>query len=50
MTLNYLDTGRTCSGLPIESLLEEAETMQQSKNIDTKYFKVTFYKKGNFAI
>lgn len=47
MTLNYLDTGRTaCSGLPIESLLEEAEAMQQSKNIDTKYFKVTFYKKG----
>lgn len=46
MTLNYLDTGRTCSSLPLEILLEEAEAVQQSKNIDTKYFKVTFYKKG----
>lgn len=47
ITLNYLDSGRTnCSERVLAILLEEAQERQQSKNIDTKYFRVTFYKKG----
>lgn len=47
MALNYLDSGRTyCYGQPLEDLLERAQIQQQSKNIYTKYFKITFYKKG----
>ena len=41
----YLDGGIT-DGQNIEEVLKEAEESGETKNIDTKYFKITFYKKG----
>ena len=43
--LNYLDSGRT-EEIDLGARLQAAEDAQQTKNIDLKYFKVTFYKKG----
>ncbi len=41
----YLDGGIT-DGQSLEEALKEAKETGESKNIDTKYFKITFYKKG----
>ena len=43
--LNYLDGGRTWN-LNLISCLQAAENRGQNRNIDTKYFTMTFYKKG----
>ena len=43
--LNYLDGGRTWN-LSLLSCLHAAERAGQNKNIKTKYFSMTFYKKG----
>lgn len=43
---DFLDSGRTEWAGTVEAALEEAERTQNSKNIDTKYFTVTFFKKG----
>ena len=43
--MNYLDCGRTESA-DIEENLRFAQTYGGTRNIDTKYFKVTLYKKG----
>ena len=42
---NYLDGGRT-PDIPLRDVLQKAEKEKQSKNIETKYFFLTFYKKG----
>lgn len=42
---NYLDCGRTES-IDLMARLKTAEVEEQTKKIDTKYFLVTFYKKG----
>ena len=49
-TMNYLDGGRTVDGPTIREALEEAEKSRISKNIDTKYFSVTMYKKGTIHL
>lgn len=41
---NYLDGGRT-DDLALNDALTLAQNSGQTKNIDLKYFKVTFYKK-----
>lgn len=43
---DFLDSGRTDWPGDIESVFRIAETTQNTRNIDTKYFKVTFFKKG----
>ena len=43
---NFLDSGRTEWEGSVEKAFEEAEKTQNTKNIDTKYFTVTFFKKG----
>lgn len=43
---DFLDSGRTEWAGTVDAALEEAERTQNSKNIDTKYFTVTFFKKG----
>lgn len=43
--MNYLDCGRTESA-DMEESLRFAQTYGGTRNIDTKYFKVTLYKKG----
>ncbi len=43
--LNYLDGGLT-DGSDIEDVLKTAEESQQMKDIECKYFTLTFYKKG----
>lgn len=45
-TMDYLNDGRVYPYTNIENTLSYAERMGISRNIDTKYFKVTFYKKG----
>lgn len=45
-TLNYLDQGKTDEYLSIGYVLETAENSGITKNIKTKYFSMTFYKKG----
>ena len=47
--LNYLDGGLT-TGEDLEMRIREAEKERQPKNIRTKYFDVTFYKKGTCHI
>ena len=47
--LNYLDMGRTES-IDLSMVLKNASNTYQSKNIDCKYFTVTFYKKGTCHI
>lgn len=46
---NYLDGGLTES-VDLRNAIEKAETERQTKNIDLKYFKITFYKKGTCHI
>lgn len=46
---NYLDGGRT-DDLALNDALTLAQNSGQTKNIDLKYFKVTFYKKGTCHI
>lgn len=46
---NYLDGGRT-DALDLQKALKQAEANTQTKNIDLKYFTVTFYKKGTCHI
>lgn len=43
---DFLDGGRTEWSGTVDAILEEAEKTQNTKNIDTKYFTVTFFKKG----
>ncbi len=43
---DFLDSGRTEWGGTVEQAFDEAEATQNTKNIDTKYFTVTFFKKG----
>ena len=45
-TMDYLNDGRVYPYTSIENALNKAEMMGITRNIDTKYFKVTFYKKG----
>lgn len=45
-TLNYLDQGKTGEYLSVDRILTDAENYGVSKNIKTKYFSMTFYKKG----
>lgn len=48
-TFDYL-SGETTSPETIRSILEKAENDEQIKDIDLKYFYVTFYKKGTCHI
>lgn len=43
---DFLDSGRTDWPGDVESVFRIAETTQNTRNIDTKYFTVTFFKKG----
>lgn len=43
---DFLDSGRTEWEGSVEAAFREAEETQNTKNIDTKYFTATFYKKG----
>lgn len=43
---DFLDCGRTDWAGSVDAAFKEAEETQNTKNIDTKYFTVTFYKKG----
>lgn len=43
---DFLDSGRTDWPGTIEAAFKKAEESQDTKNIDTKYFTVTFFKKG----
>ena len=43
--MNHLDGGRTTS-LNLSEQLAQAQKLKNYKNIDTKYFAITFYKKG----
>lgn len=45
-TMDYLNDGRVYPYTSIENALNYAEMVGITRNIDTKYFKVTFYKKG----
>lgn len=47
--LNYLDSGMT-EEIDLGARLQAAENAQQTKNVDLKFFKVTFYKKGTCHI
>lgn len=47
--LNYLDGGRTES-INLEKSLKFSEDNEETKNIELKYFTVTFYKKGTCHI
>ena len=44
--LNYLDNGRTADDWGLAGRLQAAENAGQNRNIDTKYFTMSFYKKG----
>lgn len=46
---NYLD-GRATESVDLEEILQEASENGQTKNIECKYFYVTFYKKGTMHI
>lgn len=47
---NYLDNGRTSDGAGMENILRTAAQNGQTRNIELKYFTVTFYKKGTCHI
>lgn len=47
---NYLDNGRTSDGVGMENILRVAAQNGQTRNIELKYFTVTFYKKGTCHI
>lgn len=50
-TLNYLDCGRTeDSHLSLKQIISTYSDAQSARNIDTKFFTVTFYKKGTCHI
>lgn len=42
---NYLDGGRTLD-IPLQDVFDKAYKEKQTKNVETKYFFITFYKKG----
>lgn len=44
--MSYLDCGRINGGYSMSEMLTCAEKIGQNRNIDTKYFIVTLYKKG----
>ncbi|MEM5592794.1 DUF4942 domain-containing protein [Niallia circulans] len=46
---NYLDGGIT-QEIDLEQVLKDAETREQTKKIETKYFYITFFKKGTCHI
>lgn len=43
---DFLDGGRTPWETPVSAIMKHAEATRNARNIDTKYFTVTFYKKG----
>lgn len=43
---DFLDCGRTEWDGTVDAILKQVEATQNTKNIDTKYFTVTFFKKG----
>lgn len=43
---DFLDCGRTEWDGTVDEILKRVEATQNTKNIDTKYFTVTFFKKG----
>lgn len=43
---NYLDGGRTPEGEKIWDTLQRCEKTGETENVETKYFRITFYKKG----
>ena len=45
-TLDFLDSGNTSNERDLREVLKQAKEAKQYKNIDTKYFLATFYKKG----
>lgn len=47
---NYLDMGETLSHSTVESITNLANNLNQSRNIEYKYFNCTFYKKGTCHI
>jgi len=47
--LNYLDSGRT-DEIDLEARLQAAQEAQRVRDVDLKYFKATFYKKGTCHI
>ena len=44
--MSYLDCGRMGNGYSMSDILDFAEKIGQSRNIDSKFFTVTLYKKG----
>lgn len=48
-TFNYLDMGRTAT-IDLSKVIEAAENQYTTKNIECKYFFVSFYKKGTCHI
>lgn len=47
---DFLDCGRTDWAGDMDAILKNAEATQNLRNVDTKYFTVTFYKKGTCHI
>lgn len=47
---SYLDTGVTDCWETVDNIMERAQSIGQSQNIEFKYFTVTFYKKGTAHI
>ncbi|MDE6031216.1 MAG: DUF4942 domain-containing protein, partial [Oscillospiraceae bacterium] len=47
---SYLDTGITDCWETVDRIMERAQSVGQSQNIEFKYFTVTFYKKGTAHI
>lgn len=47
---NYLDMGETMDHTSVESTTRRANILEQSRNIEYKYFNCTFYKKGTCHI
>lgn len=47
---SYLDTGVTDCWETVDKIMERAQSIGQSQNIEFKYFTVTFYKKGTAHI
>lgn len=45
-TLSFLDAGRTQWPETVRSIIDRANKEKQTRNIETKYFFATFYKKG----
>ena len=45
-TLDYLDGGRTEWSVPLRDVVEQANKENRFRNVETKFFFATFYKKG----